>query len=149
MAAVRPTGGAVSDSATSGDERLHPSDRRPPERITLRRADLELVAFFATARLSDPAAEHERVERLDEVHATGRLLVRRLSRLVAHSVTESKGSHTAWHLPTDAAEFFDALAMYADLIRGSAKRIRTQLPASPIDGAAPRQPRGPQLRIVD
>lgn len=122
------------------------------ERVTLRRADLELVAFFATARLSDPTAERERVERLDEVHEAGRLLARRFSRLMAHSVTESRGSHSRWHLPTDASEFFDALAAYADVVRVSAKRIRTQRPDAQAHVDAPvahPDAAGPQLRIVD
>ena len=141
----------MSDSPTPEEHTTPASDQESQRRVTLRRADLELVAFFATARLSDADAERQRVERLDEVHEAGRLLARRLSRLLAHSVTESRGSHSRWHLPADASEFFDALVHFADLVRGSATHIRTQLPNGSCDDAtAPREePARPRVRLVD
>ena len=78
--------------------------------------DLRVASAVISLRFDDPAAEQRRLSLVDELLRATSNLSRALAGHARHGLSESRGTHSAWDMASDAERVFEALVRYEALI---------------------------------
>ena len=85
---------------------------------------LSVLAASSSVRLDDPRLEQERVVLIGAVIAAGRDATRMLDTWLVQSLTEYRGSHSAWNLEATTTELYRALNRFDGVLREMAARLQ-------------------------
>ena len=101
---------------------------------------LTILGLAASIRLDDPRQEHERVVMLEVAIVAGREAARALDRWLSQSLTEYRGSRSAWDLTATTGELRLKLDQFELVLSETAERLVTLIPGlrSQVPGAPPR-----------
>jgi hypothetical protein len=115
--------------------------RTSAEPLAAERADrgadlspLSVLAAASSVRLDDPRLEQERVVLIGAVIASGRDAARVLDQWLVQSLTEYRGSHSAWNLESTTAELRRTLTHFDGVLRDMAARLQVLIPD--VNGAS-------------
>lgn len=86
--------------------------------------DLDVVSRAVMLRLTEPAAEAQRVRGMRELLWASSELTRALSMHTQHALVDCSGTHGNGDLASDTRELHRALVTYARLVRGVAEEYR-------------------------
>jgi hypothetical protein len=103
-------------------------DARPHSFTDDHAADLAVLAVAAGTRFEDPRRELERVILLGSVIEAARAENIAMRAWVTHSLTEYRGSRSAWDLVNTTDALGRAFSEYLGIVTHAAERLRKLLP---------------------
>jgi hypothetical protein len=86
------------------------------EAVVIAGADLRVASAVISLRFEDVAAEQRRLALVDELLRATSNLSRALAGHARHGLSESRGTHSAWDMASDAEAVFEALVRYETLV---------------------------------
>jgi hypothetical protein len=89
---------------------------------------LAVLAEAASLRLDDPRAEQERIVLVSAALVAGREVARALDAWLLQSLTEYRGSPSAWDLETTSAHLRIALARYEQTLEETSEWLSRLIP---------------------
>jgi hypothetical protein len=89
---------------------------------------LSILARATSVRLDDPLREHERVVMVEVVNVAGREAARALDRWLSQSLSECRGSRSAWDLEATTAELRIKLDQFEVVLSETAERLMALVP---------------------
>jgi hypothetical protein len=89
---------------------------------------LSTLALATSVRLDDPLQEHERVVMVEVAIVAGREAARALDRWLSQSLTECRGSRSAWDLEATTTELRFKLDQFDVILRETADRLIRLIP---------------------
>jgi hypothetical protein len=90
---------------------------------SIRPHPLSILALASSIRLDDPKLEQERVVMLEVAIVAGRDAAHALDRWLSQSLTEYRGSRSAWDLKATTVEMRMKLRRFEETVRDSADRL--------------------------
>ncbi|MEP7343822.1 MAG: hypothetical protein ABI877_01085 [Gemmatimonadaceae bacterium] len=123
---MEKTNGSREVRVADGDSRLTVEAAGPP--IEAWHDDFVVLARAIKARHADPMHEHERLLLLGEVLEASRDANRAMHTWISQSLSEYRGSHSAWDLASSSGEFGRVLEQYLGTVRRTAERLRVLSP---------------------
>ncbi len=86
------------------------------EAVVIAGVDLRVASAVISMRFDDHEAEQRRLALVDELLRATSNLSRALAGHARHGLSESRGTHSAWDMASDAERVFEALVRYEALV---------------------------------